>query len=125
MRENVRVPRDEFVAVWHEAEQGAADFLGHEIADWYLSAVVQTCRWMAATPLRTALCGGLVRSPVTMRSCRARPELIEAECRAALQGSEQFSTNVAARPGWREGVQATFRWAWLRQGPSPIEVHRA
>ena len=117
--ENIRVPRDEFVAVWQEA--GRREAGGGQDTDWYLGAVVQTCRWMAAVPLRSALCGGLTRSPVTLRSCRARPELIEAECRAA-QRQEHFSPELAARPGWCEGVRATFRWAWRRQGPPPFAL---
>lgn len=109
--ENVRVPHDEFLTVWREAER-AGD------ADGYAGAVAQTCRWMAAVPLRTALCGGLPRSPVTQRACVARAALIEAESEAAQQ-PERFVPALAARPGWCDGVRATFAWAWLRQGPPP------
>lgn len=119
--ENIGVPRDEFVAVWREAGRRETELVAGQATDWYLGAVVQTCRWMAAEPLRTALCGGLTRSPVTQRSCRARPELIEAECQAA-QRQEHFSPELAARPGWCDGVRATFRWAWRRQGPPPVAV---
>jgi hypothetical protein len=114
---NVRVPHEEFLTVWDEARRREAD--GTD-ADWYAGAVAQTCRWLAAVPMRTALCGGLPRSPVTQRACVAREELIEAEWRAAQQ--EEFSPNLAARPGWGDGVRATFRWAWGLDGPPPIEV---
>ena len=119
--ENLRVPQEEFLTIWHEASRREAELADDEIVDWYVGAVVQTCRWMAAVPMRTALCGGLTRSPVTLRACVAREELIEAEWYAA-QRQDQFSQNLAARPGWCEGVRATFEWAWRRQGPPPIEV---
>lgn len=107
--ENVRVPHDEFLEVWRAAER-AGD------AEGYPGAVAQTCRWLAAVPLRTALCGGLPRSPVTQRACVARAALIEAEWEAARE------PGPADRPGWADGVRATFAWAWLRQGPPPIDV---
>lgn len=106
--DNVRVPHGEFLAVWRAAER-AGD------TDGYAGAVAQSCRWLAAVPLRTALCGGLPRSPVTQRACVARAALIEAEWEAAQQ------PGPGARPDWCDGVRATFAWAWLRQGPPPIE----
>ncbi len=121
---NVRVPHEEFLTVWHEASRREAERAGDEAGDWYVGAVAQTCRWLAAVPMRTALCGGLPRSPVTLRACVAREQLIEAEWQAA-QRQDQFSPTLAARPGWCEGVRATFRWAWSRQGPPPIEVTSA
>ena len=48
-------------------------------------------------------------------------ELIEAECRAA-QSDDGYAPALGARPGWRDGVRATFRWAWEGRGPAPIEV---
>ena len=71
------MPREEFVAVWDEARRRETE----PGADAYAAAVAQTCRWLAAVPMRTALCGGLPRSPVTQRACVARAELIEAEKR--------------------------------------------
>ena len=109
--ENVRVPRAEFLAVWDEARRREAD--------GYAAAVAQTCRWLAAVPLRTGLCGGLPRSPVRQRACVARAELIEAECSAA-QEEARFVPALAARPGWCDGVRATFRWAWQQDGPPPV-----
>lgn len=111
---NLRVPRDEFLAVWREAARRAGDPF-----DWYPEAVARTCRWMAALPMRTALCGGQARSPVTGRGWPARAELIEAEWRAA-EGSDGFSPDLATRPGWCEGVRATLRWAWARDGAAPF-----
>jgi hypothetical protein len=118
---NLRVPRDEFLAIWDEARRREAAVPEHDVTDWYVAAVGQTCRWMAAAPMRTALCGGLPRSPVTRRACLARAESIEAEWQAA-QALDQFSADFASRPGWCDGVRATFRWAWCRQGPPPLEV---
>ncbi len=62
---NVRVPHEDFLRVWNEASRREAEQA--DDADWYVRAVAHTCRWMAAIPMRTALCGGLPRSPVTQR----------------------------------------------------------
>lgn len=112
--DNVRVAHDEFVAVWDEARRRAG-------ADAYAEAVAQTCRWLAAVPSRTALCGGQVRSPVSLRACVAYPATIEAEWQAA-QHAERFLPDLAARPGWCDGVRATLGWAWDRSAPAPLEV---
>ena len=116
---NVRVPREEFEAVWDEASRRGTELSSADVVDWYVVAVAQTCRWMAAVPMRTALCGGLPRSPVTLRGCLARAELIEAEWQAAQR--DEFSALLAARPGWCDGARATLRWAWGRAGPPPLE----
>ncbi len=89
--------------------------------DWYAGAVALTCRWMAAAPLRTSRGGGLVRSPATRRRVLAYEELIEEEYLAA-QDLEQRRPDLAARPGWCEGVRATLRWAWRAEGPPPLEL---
>ena len=111
--ENLRVPREEFQAVWDEARRREAD--------GYTEAVAQTCRWLAAVPMRTALCGGQARSPVTLRACVAQPASIEDEWQAA-QDRDRFVPDLAARPGWCDGVRATLAWAWDRSGPPPLEV---
>lgn len=111
--ENVRVPREEFLAVWDEARRRASG--------GYTDAVAQTCRWLAAIPSRTALCGGQVRSPVTLRACVAYPATIEAEWRDA-QHPDRFLPDLAARHGWCDGVRATLAWAWDRSGPPPLEL---
>lgn len=118
--ENIRVPRADFLAIWNEASRRETDLATRGIVDWYLGAVVSTCRWMAAAPMRTALCGGLPRSPVTTRACLARAELIDAEWQAA-QHDDHFAPLLAARPGWCAGVRATLHWAWLSGGPPSIE----
>lgn len=116
---NVRVPHQEFFAIWREARdvESAAD----GAHDWYAAAVALTCRWMAATPLQTALCGGLPRSPATERACLANEDLIEAEWRAAQQ-LELHRPELASRPGWCDGVRATLRWAWRQEGPAPLQL---
>jgi hypothetical protein len=122
--ENIRVPRKEFLAVWDAAIRREAELAEEGVTDWAAAAVAATCRWMAAVPMRTALCGGLPRSPVTLQGCRARDELIEAEWRAA-QTDDRFAPLLAARPGWPDAVRSTFRWAWTGQGPPPVGVHPA
>ncbi|GLZ49829.1 hypothetical protein Acsp06_60140 [Actinomycetospora sp. NBRC 106375] len=121
---NLGVPREAFVAVWREAVGRAeaadpGDVDGY--VDGYVDAVVHTCRWMAALPMRTALCGGQARSPVTLRGWPARPDLIEAEW-AAAQRPDAFTPDLAARPGWCDGVRATLAWAWCGDGPPPLAV---
>lgn len=118
--QNLRVPREEFLAVWDAASRREGELGEASDTDWGMAAVVATCRWMAAVPMRTALCGGLPRSPVTLQGCRARGDLIEAEWQAAR--ANDFAPVLAARPGWAEGVRATFRWAWRGDGPPPIEL---
>ena len=118
---NVRVPRRDFVALWRAASAHAAGQAERGATDWYAGAVALTCRWMAAAPLRTAQAGGLVRSPATRRRVLAYEELIEEEFLAA-QDLEQRRPDLAARPGWCEGVRATLRWAWRAEGPPPLEL---
>ncbi|MHC1560784.1 hypothetical protein ACR9E3_17640 [Actinomycetospora sp. C-140] len=115
---NLGVPRDAFVAVWRQAVDRAE---ATDTGDGYADAVVQTCRWMAALPMRTALCGGQARSPVTLRGWPARPDLIEAEWEAA-QRPDAFTPDLASRPGWCDGVRATLRWAWRGDGAPPVAV---
>jgi hypothetical protein len=118
---NLRVPREEFVAVWSEAARRGDELGDRGVTDWYLGGVAVTCRWLAAAPSRTARGGGLMRSPATRRSVVAYEELIEAEYLAA-QTLEQRRPELAAREGWCEAVRATLSWAWRREGPPPVEV---
>lgn len=118
---NVRVPREEFIAVWREAAR-RSEQQGHRgELDWYFGAVALTCRWMATAPLRSPHGNVLVRSPATRVPSLAFEERIEAEYLAA-QNLEQRRADLAARPGWCEGVRATLRWAWRREGPPPLEL---
>jgi hypothetical protein len=121
---NVRVPRQSFVALWQMADDRDAEAGRQGSTDWYAGAVALTCRWMAAAPLRTPGGGGLVRSPATRRRTLAYEELIEEEFLAA-QDLEGRRPDLAARPGWCEGVRATLRWAWRAEGPPPLELSSA
>lgn len=118
---NVRVPRQAFVALWRAAGAHGAKQADQGVTDWYAGAVALTCRWVAAAPLRTSRGGGVTRSPVTRRRTLAYEELIEEEYLAA-QDLEQRRPDLAARPGWCEGVRATLRWAWRAEGPPPLEL---
>jgi hypothetical protein len=118
---NVRVPLGAFATVWSSANDQDREQADHGVTDWYVGAVALTCRWMAAAPLRTTRGGGLVRSPATRRRVLAYEELIEEEFLAA-QDLEQRRPDLAARPGWCEGVRATLRWAWRAEGPPPLEL---
>jgi hypothetical protein len=44
---NLRVPRDEFAAVWSAAEAQLEEQTGRWVTDWYTGGVVVTCRWVA------------------------------------------------------------------------------
>lgn len=122
-RGNIRVPRDEFAAVWTAASAQDEAQAGHGITDWYAGAVAVTCRWLATAPTRSAQGPWrLTRSPATKRSQVAYEELIEAEYLAA-ESLEQRRPDIAEHePGWCEGVRATLRWAWRRTGPPPVAV---
>lgn len=52
----------------------------------------------------------------------AYEELIEAEWLAGERLEETCPHLARSRPGWCEGVRATLRWAWRRQGSPPLEV---
>ncbi len=114
---NLRVPAPEHVAVWREADRRQDD----DPDDWFLRAVSHSCRWLAAVPLRTALCGGLTRSPVTGRACLAHPGTIELEWRSASSDTG-FSPDLRVRPGWAAGVRATLGWAWAGESGPPVAI---
>lgn len=118
---NIRVPQPAFVALWERATARDAEQGARGVTDWSVGAVALTCRWLAAAPLRNARGGGLVRSPATRRRALAYEELIEEEFLAA-QDLEQRRPDLAARPGWCDGVRATLRWAWRAEGPPPLEL---
>ena len=120
---NVRIPRDEFVAVWRAAARRGDEQGAHGVTDWYAGGVSLTCRWLAAAPMRsTTGPGALARSPVMRRAVVAYEELIEAEYLAAELLEERRPDLIRSRPGWCEAVRATLRWAWRRQGPPPIDL---
>ncbi|GAA4893162.1 hypothetical protein [Actinomycetospora straminea] len=118
---NVRVSQRSFVALWRAANALDAEAGKQASTDWYAGAVALTCRWLATAPARTVRGGGLVRAPATRRRVLAYEELIEEEYLAA-QSLEQRRPDLAARPGWCEGVRATLRWAWRAEGPPPLEL---
>lgn len=118
---NLRVPRSAFAELWLAASRRGAKQGEMGVTDWYAGAVALTCRWLAAAPTRNSRGGGLTRSPATRRRLLAYEELIEEEFLAA-QDLERRRPDLAARPGWCEGVRATLRWAWRAQGPPPLEL---
>jgi len=63
-------------------------------------------------------------SPATGRAARAYEELIEVECVAAerLAAGRPRPATLERRPGWIEGITATFAWAWQHQGAAPLQL---
>lgn len=121
---NVRVARSDFASLWRLASTRSSQQGNQGVTDWYAGAVALTCRWMAAAPMRTSRGGGLTRSPATRRRALAHEELIEQEFLAS-QNLEQRRPDLAARPGWCEGVRGTLRWAWRAEGLPPLELSGA
>lgn len=117
--ENVHVPAREFAQVWVAAEARAG-------LDWKAYGVAETCRWLAAATARPeGQPWHSAPAPVTQRTAqRATPELIEQECVAAevLAHRDPRPAWLSDRPGWLEGVCATFDWAWRRAAPSPLSI---
>ena len=120
---NLRVPLEEFVAVWMAAEQLAAAQAEQRVTDWYIGGVVVTCQWIARAVVQpTSGPRRLARSPVSRRTAAAYEELLEAEYLAAELLDIRRPDLLKHRPGWGEGIRATLRWAWRRSGPPPIGV---
>ena len=120
---NLRVPRDEFVAVWAAAERRNTEQTEQGVTDWYAGGVIATSRWMARAIVRPS--SGprrLARSPVSSRTELAYEELIEAEYLTAELLDVRRPDLVESRPGWCEAVRATLRWAWRRSGPAPMTL---
>ena len=118
---NLRVPLDEFVAVWAAAERRNTEQAERGMTDWYAGGVTVTCRWMARAVVRPA--SGprhLARPPVSRHDERAYEELIEAEYLAAELLDVRRPDLVGSRPGWCEAIRTTLRWAWRRSGEPPI-----
>ncbi|MCO1658124.1 hypothetical protein [Pseudonocardia humida] len=115
--DNLRVRREEFAAVWAAAE--AQD----DGADWYVAGVVVTCRWLAGATVRSSTGRSYVASsPISRSATTAHEELIEAEYLAAESLGERQPDLCRSRPGWCNGIRATLRWAWRRNGPAPLAV---
>jgi hypothetical protein len=125
---NVRVPRSEFVALWRTAERFHDEQIRRGVPDWYGAGVVDACRWLANTIVKSEAGGPerLAPSPVTERVTVAYEELIEAECVAAekLAACRPVPTRLTHRPGWIDAVVTTLNWAWRRYGKPPLDTDR-
>jgi hypothetical protein len=116
---NLRIPRDEFVALWRLAEH----ITKSSGADWYVAGVAMTCRWLACAAVPSILGGSeLAWAPVTERSGLTHEELIEAELLAAEVQAIRNPGGIDGRPGWLEGIVATLRWAWVGSSVAPLEL---
>jgi hypothetical protein len=120
---NLRVSREEFVAVWAAAERRNTEQAERGVTDWYAGGVIVTCRWMARAVVRPS--SGpwrLARPPVSRHDELAYEELIEAEYLAAELLDVRRPDLVESRPGWCEAIRATLRWAWRHSGDAPMAV---
>lgn len=116
---SLNVPLDQFVEVWQTAEK--LDAVGD--GGWYVTGVVETCRWLG----HAVVVGPEGRrepayAPVTNTTQMAIEELIEAECvrSEVLAMRRPIPSWLQRRPGWIDGVCTTLNWAWRRR-PAPIE----
>lgn len=126
-RGNIRVPRDQFAALWRAAESFHDDRVHRRVGDWYGAGVVMTCRWLAGATSRPAEGRPyMTRSPVSGRQVSAIEELIDAELLAAEKLAIRSPGWLVDRPGWLDAVIATLNWAWLGRGepPAPLDEHR-
>lgn len=116
-RGNIRVPREEFAALWRAAERAQ-----QEHNTWEGAGVTMTCRWLARATVRPPEGPPyLAFSPITERDALAIEERIEAELLAAEKMAlrRPVPQRVLDRPGWLDAVIATLNWAWLRRGEPP------
>jgi len=68
-RENLKVPRGEFVAVWAEAERLLeVQKRGGEGGGWHAVGVAVTCRWIAGASVVFNYPHGPKSEPVPLRS---------------------------------------------------------
>jgi len=117
---NLRVPRAEFATLWATAERLNREAAEQRVVAWYPAAVAVTCRWLAGAIVDDQFGRRPAASPATRRAARAFEELIEAEYLAAELLPVHRPGLAQRQPGWAEGIQATLRWAWRRQGPPPL-----
>lgn len=122
---NLRVPRADFAAVWAAAERQCVERAELGVTDWYAGGVALTCRWLAGAVTVQAGRQVAAFAPVSNRTVRAYEELIEAEYLAAEQLDARRPDLDAARPGWCQGIRATLRWSWRREGPPPLPLPSA
>jgi hypothetical protein len=128
-REHLRgVKVTEFAHLWWQAEQRGDELGAEDQVDWYLVGVIAACRWIAnawipyASPT-DGRNGEMAKTPLTLKSAWVIEELIEEETMYAerLVGRWEWP----GRPGYVEGVAATFAWTWRRSGLPPIQVEQA
>lgn len=121
--ENLHVSRAEFGAVWITAEERMRSEGG-----WYLAGVCVTCRWVALAIVRPpdGGRGRTAHAPVTQTHRMAYAELVERESLAAevQLWRRPVSKFLQGRPGWAQGVDATFAWMWRKTGPPPVAIER-
>jgi hypothetical protein len=114
----LRVPRDQFVALWTAAEHRL-----ETVNDWYAAGVAMTCRWIAGVTVpREDGSAFLAYAPVTKRRACAYEELIQAECVEAEALAIRRPGWVARRDGWIDAVVGTLNWAWMRTAPPPLPL---
>ena len=119
-RGNLRVPRSDFVALWRIAEHLGTT----SSADWYVTGVAMTCRWLARAAMPSVQgCGWeLAWAPVTQRAGLAHEELIASELLAAERLALRHPRGIEGRPGWLEGIVATLRWVWAASPVPPLKL---
>lgn len=120
--ENLKVSVREFSRGWFAAEGLHDDRAGRGASDWYTAGVVATCRWLANATVRTET-GSWHRAsgPVTQWEGIVHPEQVQDEAIAAqvLDMHRPLPDWLLERPGWLEGILATFDWAWWRTRSAP------
>jgi hypothetical protein len=116
-RENLRVSRADFGALWSLAEHlGGQPGTDND----YLVGVIQTCRWLANQPVWSRVVGRaeISRAPVSWQHHAAMPETIDEEYLAAVSPR-------AVEPEIARGVAATLEWTWHGSGRPPLDVSHA
>ena len=124
---NIRVPREEFAALWRVAERRNEELGTRSEGAWFNAGVVVTCRWLARATVRPETGPWYTTSaPVTGKTSLVYEELIANECLQAEKLAMRMPVPdwLQRRPGWVEGILATLDWAWQRNGRPPIDVSR-
>jgi hypothetical protein len=120
--ENVDVPVWKFGRGWFAAEELNDERARRGVHDWYTVGVVATCRWLANATVRSET-GPWYRAtgPVTHWQGIVHPEQVQDEAIAAqvVDMHRPLPEWLIERPGWLEGVLATFDWAWWRTRSTP------
>jgi hypothetical protein len=119
-RENLRVTRAEFGALWVLVEQLASQPAPD---DDFPIGVLRTCRWLAAQPVWSdaSARADMPAAPFTGRPYAAMPETVEAE----FVASAAAAGRCGGRPELARGVVATLQWAWRGTGAPPLDLSAA